>query len=88
MLVNYWWNDANPALGSPLHCLLHGMLALRDLPPVQRRVWRAVFDHYVFEMNGDPAAHLAPEHRGVLGQLTPEYRKRVTSLLLQSLNRP
>ncbi|HEY1962383.1 MAG TPA: cupin-like domain-containing protein, partial [Rhizomicrobium sp.] len=63
VLVNYWWNDARPPLASPYDCLLHALLALRDLPENQRAAWRTVFDYYVFQTSGDPVAHLAPEHR-------------------------
>jgi hypothetical protein len=71
LLVNYWWNPARRDLGSPWDALMHGMAALRQLPPDQRRSWRAMFDHYVFLTGEDPAAHL-PEHaRGILGANAP-----------------
>jgi hypothetical protein len=71
MLVNYWWNDAPAIGGSPWDAMLHGMMALRNLPDDQRQAWRAAFDHYVFLMEGDPGAHL-PEHaRGVLAATSP-----------------
>ncbi|MGL4312762.1 MAG: cupin-like domain-containing protein, partial [Sphingomonas sp.] len=71
LLVNYWWNPARPDLGSPWDALMHGMVALRELPPDQRRSWRAMFDHYVFLANGDPAEHLPAAARGVLGATSP-----------------
>jgi hypothetical protein len=71
MLVNYWWNDAAGAGGSPWDALLHGMMALRGLPEDQRRAWRAAFDHYVFLADGDPGAHLPDHARGVLGATAP-----------------
>ena len=88
VLVNYWWNDTSPEIGMPFDVLLHGLLTLRELPPTQRAVWRAVFDHYVFQTDGDPAAHLAPEQRGILGPITPEQRAQIRAALVRALGRP
>lgn len=72
ILVNYWWNEgALPGAGSPYDALLHAMLAIKHLPPEQRTVWQGMFDHYVFESSGDPAAHLPPHARGLLGPPGP-----------------
>ncbi len=87
VLVNYWWNPARTLGGSPFDCLLHAILTLRDLPPAQRDAWRVVFDHYVFQRNGDPMAHLAPEHRGMLGAMTPERAREIRSILVRLLSR-
>ena len=53
VLANYWWNDARAA-GSPFDCMLHAVLALRDLPPEQRAVWHTLFEHYVFTSGENP----------------------------------
>jgi hypothetical protein len=87
VLVNYWWNTARNLGASPLDCLLHGVMALRDLPPVQREAWRIVFDHYVFQRNGDPMAHLAPEHRGLFGTMTAERAKEIKAILVRILGK-
>ncbi len=71
VLVNYWWDPARPDVGSAWDVLMHGMMTLRNLPPDQRRAWRAMFDHYVFLVNGDPGAHLPADVRGVLGASEP-----------------
>jgi Cupin-like domain len=86
-LVNYWWNASRPIASTPFDCLLHAVLTLRDLPPQQREAWRIVFDHYIFQKNGDPLAHLAPEHRGMLGALTPERARQITETLSRLLRR-
>ena len=65
--VNYWWNPAPAHLGSPYDALLAALTSLRGLPDDQRAVWRSLFDHYVFGANGDPAAHLPPDVKGILG---------------------
>ncbi len=85
VLVNYWWNDAAAPLGAPFNSLLHAMLAVRHLPADQRAVWRLFFDHYVFGVNGDPAAHLNPSDHGILGPLSSDLIKQVQAFLLRSL---
>jgi hypothetical protein len=87
VLVNYWWDSASPKFGSPYDCLLHGFLTLRQLPANQRAAWREVFDHYVFQSGADPVAHLPPQSRGALGELTPELAAHIKSALLRRLNR-
>lgn len=71
VLVNYWWDPARRDLGSPWDAMFHGMIALRNLPPDQRRAWQAWFEHYVFLANGDPGTHLPDHARGVLGAFSP-----------------
>jgi hypothetical protein len=85
LFVNYWWNPAQPDIGNPYDALMHAFLALKNLPPDQREAWRAVFDHYIFCSNGDPAEHLPPEARGVLGAPTPQLLERMRATLRQIL---
>jgi hypothetical protein len=87
VLVNYWWDSAEFKFGSPYDCLLHGFLTVRHLPASQRAAWRAVFDHYVFQTDADPVAHLPPERRGALAEMTPELASHIRSALLKRLNR-
>lgn len=87
VFVNYWWNPAPPWLGSPYDALMFGFLALRGLPDNQRAVWRMLFDHYVFQTDGDPAAHLPADVKGVLGPITPEKVARMRATLTEALSR-
>ncbi|MHB1542947.1 MAG: cupin-like domain-containing protein [Steroidobacteraceae bacterium] len=84
VLVNYWWNDT-PLPLSPMDSLLHATFALRDLPPEQRLVWRALFDYYAFRTSGDPLAHLPPTLRGLMGAQGSQALQTVRALLLRSL---
>jgi hypothetical protein len=86
MFVNYWWNDARKDAGSPYDALMFGFLALKTLPPEQRKVWRAIFDHYVFSTEHDPAEHLPPHARGILGEASPEQLARIRATLKQIVN--
>ena len=80
-MMNFWWRDGPPWLMTPLFTLFHALLTLRDLPGPERAAWRTFFDHYIFEANGDPMAHLPPAARGVFGEMTPERMRRLKTLL-------
>ncbi len=87
ILVNYWWYDANRGPGSPFAALIYGIYAINALPPNRREAWRMIFDHYVFQTKGEPVVHLAPEHRGMLGTMTPQLANYIKDWLLKSLQR-
>jgi hypothetical protein len=86
-LLNYWWMPARsdgqpppPGLGA----LLHALLAFRELPARERAAWKTLFDHYVFAP-ADPAEHLPPQRRGILGTLTPELLRKTRERILRLL---
>ena len=66
---------------------MFGLFSLRHLPADQREAWRLVFDHYVFQSNGDPAEHLPPHAKGVLGPATPQQLERMRATLRQILSK-
>jgi hypothetical protein len=71
--ANYWWSDIDDHARNHAHrVFLRGLLELRPLPRHWRQFWRNFFDHFVFQSNGDPYEHLAAEHQGYAGVLTPE----------------
>jgi hypothetical protein len=86
-LVNYWWDDARPWMGSPLEALIHALLAVRDLPAERRAVWREVFDHFIFQPGGEAVAHLEPRQRGILSDTSPALAAHIRGLLINSLSR-
>ena len=87
LLVNYWWQEevAGP---SPWDALMHGFMALRPLSPADRRMWRAMFAHYIFEENGEPGGHMPPESRGIMGKATPGMIEAMRRKIVQSLSTP
>lgn len=87
VLVNYWWNDADPDIGSPYDALLHAILKIRDLPENQREAWRTMFGSYAFGEHGDPVAHLPDEKRGLLGAHSLPVRQQIRKILLESIAR-
>lgn len=86
ILVNYWWNDGPKHLSAPYDAMLHSILAFRHMPPEQRAVWKTMLDYYIFESEGDPAAHL-PEHaKGMMGPPTMELFARLRATLKKIVN--
>ena len=64
VLMNYWWHRDAACRGHPHVAFLHLAYSLfRGMPPEQRKSWRALYDHYVFQTGGDPTEALAPAHR-------------------------
>jgi hypothetical protein len=87
IFLNYWWSPARPGLGDGYDALLAGLSSIAALPADQRAAWREMFDWMVFRTHGDPAAHLPPAARGVLGKLDEEKLGRMRATLLESLSR-
>ncbi len=86
-LVNFWWRQSPPFMDTPLNTLMMALLTLRDLPPAQRNAWRALFDHYVFDANGETAAHIPPGARGILDPINDHSARQLRAMLLNRLNR-
>ena len=84
-MLNFWWRDAPAHLFTPMITLMHSLLSLRGLPEQEREAWKTVFDHYIFETNGDPMAHLPESARGIFGAMTPERLKKLKYYLGKSL---
>ena len=85
VMMNHWWREAEAYMFTPLFTLFHGLLSIRDMPAAEREIWRGVFDHYIFQTNGDPVAHLPEGARGVLGKMTRENVNRLRAHLIRSL---
>jgi hypothetical protein len=86
-MINFWWRDAEPPLLTPLNALYHAVITMKNLPPDELARWRVMFDHYIFEANGEPVEHLPEQARGILGRRTPELIARVKKLLIEALGR-
>ena len=56
---------------------------LQKLPERERKVWRTILDHYVFDMNGDPAGHLPDHAKGIMGPADPKLFARMRHMLGQ-----
>lgn len=87
VLVNYWWDETPPWQGSPFEALLHGILSVKNLAPRKRAIWQNLFQHYVFQQNGDPVAHLATRQRGIQGEPNPRLAEIFRQQLIQLMSR-
>lgn len=86
LLVNYWWCNSPPAMGSPTTALMHAILALRDLPERQRNAWQGLFNHYVFEASEAVYSHIPEAGRGCLAPLDDSVARKLRAELLNRLN--
>ena len=85
VLVNYWWSYDSSA--TPFIALVHALMSVRDLPPEQKKAWRAWFDHLVFgDDAADAAAHLPDHAKGVMGPASRERTEKIRHYLLMTLS--
>lgn len=87
VLVNYWWRRTPEYHGAPLGALLHALLAVRDLPPEERKAWKELFRHYVFEADDSTAAHIPVGRRGALGALDESAARALRATIVALLDR-
>ena len=85
ILVNYWWDEQPAQNVEAMDAFLHAVLALRDLPPQRRDIWKTMMDYYVFATHGDPVAHLPVADRGALGPMTADQLDRTRRRLVERL---
>ncbi len=84
-MVNYWWGSTPRGLENARDCFLTALLAIRQLPPSERRYWQAIFDTYVFDEAGAGAAHIPPALRAWLGDMPPHERVALRRQLEQAI---
>lgn len=85
ILVNYWWNVDAATHHKPILSLAHCMALMSGLPADQREVWHTFFNHFVFQTDGDPAAHLPSDLSDVMGSLSAADRDRVIAFIAERL---
>ena len=87
MLVNYWWNDDVAAHHTPLLCLVHSMVVMSGMSANQRNAWRALFEYFVFQRDGDPGAHLPRDLQDVMVKLSAAEKEQVLESVANNLRR-
>ena len=85
VLVNYWWRSTPPFQGSPLNALHHAIMSLRDLPVEQRRVWRDLFEFYVFNEDEHAFDYIPQSARGVLDKVDEASARALKAQLVKFL---
>lgn len=87
ILVNYWFMDVPAHFGKAVNALYHSILSVRGLSEAQRKAWKLMFDHYVFDYEENNFQHI-PEHaQGAIGELTDESARKIRARLQNQLNR-
>jgi hypothetical protein len=84
-LVNYWWTNYATKTVTPYQSMLHSLLSIPSLPLKQRLVWQKLFEHYVFQASGHPAAHLPSDLEDIITVLPLERKKHLMKLLAEAL---
>ena len=72
-------------MNSPRTALLHGMLAMRDLPERQRAAWKKMFDYYVFDADEKVYEHIPEAGRGCLAPLDEASAKALEEEVIKRL---
>lgn len=72
VLINYWWSNVYVSSALPFPMLLHAIQTFNHLPQGQLQAWQYFIRHYLLAENGDPAAHLPDNAKGILGDMTPQ----------------
>jgi len=83
VLVNYWWSRTPAGVAPPMAALMLALISIRDLPPAYREAWRGLFEHWVFQADGEPMTHLPPAVRGALGATSPELLRLTADKMMQ-----
>jgi hypothetical protein len=87
VLVNYWWRQSPPYMDTPTNALMYAIMAVRDLPPEQRKAWANLFRHYVFEHDAGTSAHVPPAAQRMLAPMTEDMTRALRAQLLKRMNR-
>ncbi|MGI9202268.1 MAG: cupin-like domain-containing protein [Woeseiaceae bacterium] len=85
ILINYWWTAAAKLTSSPSAALMHGILAIRDLPERQRVAWQNLFEHYVFSADESVYEHIPEAGRGCLETLDEKTAKSLHQEIVRRL---
>jgi len=87
VLVNFWWNEENPALGSPETAMWHAIYAIRDLSPERKAFWLDMFKHYVFDADAKKFEHINIKKQGVLKELDQNAAGFIRNHLIRELSK-
>ncbi|MFT5711003.1 MAG: hypothetical protein ACI8QT_001704 [Halioglobus sp.] len=87
VLVNYWWAAVPALAGSPMDVLIHALLNIKALPAEQKKNWRSIFDHYIFDQPEDAFTHIPRASLGVLADLDDATAKQLRAMLFAKLKK-
>jgi hypothetical protein len=87
ILVNYWWRQSPSYMDTPANALLYGLISMRDLPGNQKKVWREIFDYYIFDADSNSHGHIPEQAKGLLGPIDESLSTKIRALLQKKINR-
>lgn len=87
MLVNFWWREGPAHLITPTLTIMHALLTLKGMPAAERKAWRVLMDHFIFEENGPPLEHLPEDARGLFGGPSIDEITKIRKMLGEGLLR-
>lgn len=87
ILVNYWWRSTPAYMGNPEYVLQHAILSLKNLPDAQKKIWKKIFDFYIFNVNSEATEHIPQSMLGSLGVLDEPLSRKIRSDLVNVLKR-
>ena len=87
VLVNYWWRQSLGYMSSPADVLELALLSIRDLPPEQKKAWKNIIEHYVFNDDKNAFNHIPEDAQGSVGKINDTTARRIRAKVLSRLNR-
>ncbi|MEP5765174.1 MAG: cupin-like domain-containing protein [Halieaceae bacterium] len=87
VLVNYWWRDDPAAVGTPMDVLIHALLNMQGLTAGQKRAWKNLFEHYVFDDQPEAFAHIPDARLGILGDIDATTARQLRTMLRSKLDK-
>ncbi len=85
VLINYWWSDNYVSSALPFPMLMHAIQALKNRPTAEKKAWENILHYYLFDEGHDPAAHIPPHAKGLLGEITPKMAANLHRWLAQNI---
>jgi hypothetical protein len=86
VLVNYWWRSVPAIMGSPMDVLIHALLSIKGLPAEQKRSWRKILDHYIFDDQPEALSHIPAARLGILADLDETTARQLRKMLRSKLD--
>jgi len=87
ILVNYWFMDVPDHFGKAVNALYHSIMSIRGLSEAQRKAWKLMFDHYVFDYEKTDFQYIPEQAQGIIGELTDDNLRKIRARLQNQLNR-
>jgi len=85
VLINYWWSGNYVSSALPFPMLIHALQAFNAMSSGQKKAWQAMLEHYLFEQEYDPAAHIPNKARGILGTPSTSNQKSIHNWLASQI---